>query len=143
MPLTIRNMRQLLPLLTEGRYSESEWDESTNTISIYDNLARSCQRKRVFSGGARDQISLSLRLAFALATLPGEHNCRPGFLFLDEPLSSFDRPRTQALVDLLTRGLISRQFAQILLISHSESFNPDLFDYRIRMDGGRVVESTL
>jgi len=143
MPLTIRNMRQLLPLLTEGRYSESEWDESTNTISIYDNLARSYQRKRVFSGGARDQISLSLRLAFALATLPGEHNCRPGFLFLDEPLSSFDRPRTQALVDLLTRGLISRQFAQILLISHSESFNPDLFDYRIRMDGGRVVESTL
>ena len=143
MPLTMQNMRQILPLLTEGRYQDAEWNEQSNLISVYDMRAGSFQRKRVFSGGARDQISLSLRLAFALATLPGEHNVRPGWLFLDEPLSSFDHARTQALVDLLTQGLLRKQFAQIFLISHSHSFDPGRFDYRIRMDGGQVVESTL
>lgn len=100
-------------------------------------------RKKVFSGGARDQISLALRLAFALATLPGEHNIRPGFLFLDEPLSSFDQSRTQALVELLTRGLIRQSFQQIFLVSHSQSFDAALFDFRLKMESGRVIESTL
>ena len=129
--------------LTEDRYQDAEWDEQHNVISVYDSRARSFQRKRVFSGGARDQISLALRLAFALATLPGEYNVRPGWLFLDEPLSSFDPVRTQALVDLLTRGLIRRQFAQIFLISHSQSFDPAEFDYRIRLDAGQIAESNL
>jgi exonuclease SbcC len=120
-----------------------EWDEEKNAIAVYDSAARAFQRKNVFSGGARDQISLALRLAFALATLPGEQNVRPGWLFLDEPLSSFDRPRTLALVQLLTRGLIRQQFAQIVLISHSEAFDPGLFDYRLRLENGSVTESSL
>jgi energy-coupling factor transporter ATP-binding protein EcfA2 len=143
MPLTIANVRRVLPLLTEGRYRDVQWDEESNSLAVYDSLAQEFVRKRVFSGGARDQISLALRLAFALATLPGEHNIRPGFLFLDEPLSSFDRARTQALVELLTRGLIRQSFQQIFLVSHSQSFDPALFDFRLRMEGGRVVESTL
>lgn len=143
MPLTISNVQRVLPMLTEGRYRDVRWDEDANALSVYDFLAGDFVRKRVFSGGARDQISLALRLAFALATLPGEHNIRPGFLFLDEPLSSFDRARTQALVELLTRGLIRQSFQQIFLVSHSQSFDPALFDYRLCMDAGRVVESTL
>ncbi|MBV9866310.1 MAG: AAA family ATPase [Abitibacteriaceae bacterium] len=143
MPLTMQNMRQLLPLLTDGRYQDVLWDEENNYLAVYDSRAHAFQRKRVFSGGARDQISLALRLAFALATLPGEHNIRPGWLFLDEPLSSFDRRRTQALVDLLTQGAIRRHFAQIFLVSHSESFEPAQFDYRLRLEGGHIVESTL
>lgn len=143
MPLTMQNMHQILPLLTEGRYQDAKWDEQGNAISVYDCRAGDFQRKRVFSGGARDQISLALRLAFALATLPGEHNVRPGWLFLDEPLSSFDHARTQALVDLVTQGLLRGQFGQIFLISHSQSFDPGQFDYRIRMDGGEVVECNL
>lgn len=143
MPLTMQNMRQLLPLLTAGRYQDVLWDEGNNYLAVYDSRARAYHRKRVFSGGARDQISLALRLAFALATLPGEHNIRPGWLFLDEPLSSFDRNRTQALVDLLTRGLVRRHFSQIFLVSHSESFDPRHFDYRLRLENGCIVENTL
>lgn len=143
MPLTMQNMRQLLPLLTEGRYADVQWDEENNYLAVYDSRAGAFMRKRVFSGGARDQISLALRLAFALATLPGEHNARPGWLFLDEPLSSFDRSRSLALVELLTQGVIRRQFAQIFLVSHSEAFDPDQFDYRIKLDSGRIIENTL
>ena len=143
MPNTIHNMNRLLPLLTEGRYHQAEWDRDSNSLSIYDNQARGFQRKTTFSGGARDQISLALRLAFAMATLPGEHAVRPGWLFLDEPLSSFDRERTQALVKLLTKGLIRQQFDQIFLISHSESFDSALFEYRLQMENGTVKSSNL
>ncbi len=143
MPLTMQNVAQLLPLLTDGRYGDVKWDEASSSLEVYDTRARSYQRKRIFSGGARDQISLALRLGFALATLPGEHNIRPGWLFLDEPLSSFDRVRTLALVDLLTKGLIRRKFDQIFLVSHSEAFDPTLFDHRVRMESGSVIESNL
>ncbi|MBC7526748.1 MAG: hypothetical protein H7308_04285, partial [Chthonomonadaceae bacterium] len=106
MPNTIHDMNRLLPLLTDSRYHQAEWDKDSSALSIYDNQARDYKRKTTFSGGARDQISLALRLAFAMATLPGEHAVRPGWLFLDEPLSSFDKQRTQALVTLLTKGPI-------------------------------------
>lgn len=145
MPLTTQNMQRFLPVLTQNRYKDVQWDENGNRLAVYDSQARDYVSKRVFSGGARDQISLAMRLSFALATLPGEYNIRPGWLFLDEPLSSFDRARTQSLVDLLTapRGDIRRNFPQIFLISHSESFDPGCFDHRVRLEHGRIVESTL
>ena len=145
MPLTMNNMNRLLPLLTEGRYQQAQWADAENTITVYDNQKRDYQRKSVFSGGAKDQISLALRLSFAMATLPGAHSVRPAWLFLDEPLSSFDRQRTFDLVKMLTapKGLIRGQFDQIFLISHSEAFDPGLFDYRLRMDGGRIIENSL
>jgi exonuclease SbcC len=64
--------------------------------------------KNLFSGGTRDQCSLALRLAFALATLPQELGVAPGFIFLDEPLSAFDSQRAQALVELITTGTIAQ-----------------------------------
>ena len=43
---------------------------------------------------------------------------------------------------LLTEGEIAQSFDQIFLISHVR-VNPDLFNYRITIDQGRVVESDL
>jgi predicted ABC-type transport system involved in lysophospholipase L1 biosynthesis ATPase subunit len=90
-------------------------------------------------GAVRGPVEPVSRRAGALATPPGEHNVRPGWLFLDEPLSSFDRGRTQALADLLARGLARKQFAQILLISHSDSVDPAEFDRHLRMEEGRIA----
>ncbi len=143
MPMTLHNVRYLLPALTMGRYQDLEWQGEADSLLIFDSRAGAFQKKRVFSGGAKDQISLALRLGFALATLPTGKTTRPYWLFLDEPLSSFDRERTRALVDLLTRGTVRQHFHQVFLVSHSESFDPKLFDYRIRMANGSVVESTL
>src|SRR5262249_168249 len=99
--------------------------------------------KSLYSGGTQDQFSLALRLGFALAALPRELGTSPGFLFLDEPLSSFDRDRTAALVDLLTHGQIATFFQQAFLISHSQRFDPGLVTHQIVMEEGRVAESTL
>ncbi len=142
LPNTERNLGQILPLLTAGRYHEARIGEDYQ-VQVWDDAAGRYVSKSVFSGGARDQFSLALRLSFALATLPQELGATPGFLFLDEPLSSFDGPRTEALVQLLTSGQVAESFNQIFVISHNRSFDLGAFQYRLVMREGRVVESNL
>ena len=142
LPNTERNLGQILPLLTAGRYHEARIADDYQ-LQVWDDSAGRYASKAIFSGGARDQFSLALRLSFALATLPQELGATPGFLFLDEPLSSFDGPRTEALVRLLTSGQIADSFSQIFVISHNRSFDPGAFQHRLLLRDGRVVESTL
>jgi len=144
LPTTMERMRQLLPVLTMERYFDAELTEEYR-IRVWDERAGErgdWKEKNIFSGGTRDQFSLALRLAFALATLPEERGAAPSFIFLDEPLSSFDDERAQALLHLLTEGEIARSFDQIFLISHVR-VNPVLFNYHIVIDQGRIVESDL
>jgi DNA repair exonuclease SbcCD ATPase subunit len=143
-------MRALLPSLTLGRYRDVRLlrDEANASgadlrLRVWDQVAGRYVDKGLFSGGAQDQCSLALRLAFALATLPKELGAMPGFIFLDEPLSSFDADRSQALVRVLIDGMIGQQFPQVFLISHSQSIDPALFRYTLRMEDGAVTESNL
>jgi ABC-type molybdate transport system ATPase subunit len=75
--------------------------------------------------------------------LPRELSAAPGFLLLDEPLSSFDRGRAKALVDVVTGDLLGQHFEQVLFISHSSAFDPAMFPYHVYLDNGLVVESNL
>ncbi|MHB8619156.1 MAG: AAA family ATPase [Chloroflexota bacterium] len=142
LPSTVRNMRLLLPLLTNDRYRDVDISDDYK-IRVWDDSAQALKAKDIFSGGTRDQFSLALRLAFALATLPEELGTAPGFIFLDEPLSSFDQARGEALVALLTNGLIAANFQQIFVISHNRSFDERLFDYHVHLEGGRILSSDL
>lgn len=142
LPSTERNMCLLLPELTAGRYRHARLDQAYR-FQVWDERKRGDTEKKLLSGGTQDQFSLALRLGFAIAALPQEVGTRPGFLFLDEPLSSFDRDRTQALVNLLTRGTITSHFPQVFLISHSTLFDPHMFTYHVVMEAGGVASSTL
>lgn len=142
LPSTEQNLRLLLPQLTAQRYFDAQLGEDYR-LNVWDAGAGRYVAKDIFSGGTKDQFSLALRLAFALATLPQELGTTPGFMFLDEPLSSFDLPRTTALVELITRGQIAENFAQIILISHSQSFDSDIFSYYIRLSDGQISETNL
>ncbi len=152
LPITERNMHPLLQQLTDGRYwdvrltpqeSNGQPGEMDYRIRVWDPAAKRHVGKNIFSGGTRDQCSLALRLAFALATLPQELGVAPGFIFLDEPLSAFDAQRAQALVELLTTGTIAQHFNQVILISHSHTFDREVFHYHIHMENGQVIESDL
>ena len=145
LPSTMEHMRRLLPTLTMHRYYDAELDPETYQIRVWDERAGDrggWRKKNIFSGGTKDQFSLALRLAFALATLPAERGAAPSFIFLDEPLGSFDDERARALLHLLTEGQIAESFDQIFLISHVR-VNPNLFNYHLVIEGGRVVESDL
>ena len=152
LPITERNMQPLLQQLTDGRYcdvrltpEESDGQQAgmDYRIRVWDPAANRYVAKNLFSGGTRDQCSLALRLAFALATLPQELGVAPGFIFLDEPLSAFDAQRARALVGLLTTGIIAQQFSQVVLISHYHAFDREAFRYHVRMEAGQIVESDL
>jgi DNA repair exonuclease SbcCD ATPase subunit len=152
LPRTEYYMQQLLPLLTSGRYHDVRLrtDEEEGTISggpfqlrVWDTAAGEYVPRSALSGGATDQLSLALRLAFAIAALPRELAAAPGFVLLDEPLSSFDRGRTQALVNVVTGEILGQHFEQVLFVSHSSAFDPAMFPYHIYMDNGVVVESNL
>lgn len=142
LPATMDHMRRILPQLTRDRYHDAELDPESYKIRVWDERAGQSgawKEKNIFSGGTKDQFSLALRLAFALATLPHERGTTPGFIFLDEPLGSFDQERANALLFLLTEGEIARAFDQIFLISHvpvPESY----FTHKIHLENGRVVE---
>lgn len=118
-------------------------EEMDYRIRVWDPAAGRYVAKNLFSGGTRDQCSLALRLAFALATLPQELGVAPGFIFPDEPLSAFDSLRAQALVELITTGTIAQQFNQVILISHQHAFDREAFHYHVRMDSSQIVESDL
>jgi DNA repair exonuclease SbcCD ATPase subunit len=142
LPDTMRNMCLLLPLLTAGRYRYAELTPDYR-LQVWDERKHGYVEKSLYSGGTQDQFSLALRLGFALAALPRELGTSPGFLFLDEPLSSFDHDRTAALIDLLTHGQIATFFQQVFLISHSQAFDPSRFSHHIVMEEGGVAHSTL
>ncbi len=142
LPETERNMKLILPLLTAGRYHDARIT-SDYRIDVWDDSAGRYVGKNVFSGGTKDQLSLALRLSFAVASLPQEMGSSPGFLFMDEPLSSFDEERTRALIELITRGSMSSIFPQICIISHSRSFDRSLFPFVIEMSEGRIAYTNL
>jgi DNA repair exonuclease SbcCD ATPase subunit len=102
-----------MPEDTDGQSGEMDY-----RIRVWDPAAGRYVSKNIFSGGTLDQRSLALRLAFALATLPQELGVAPGFIFLDEPLSTFDSLRAQSLVELITTGTIAQQFNQVIKKEH-------------------------
>jgi exonuclease SbcC len=146
LPGTIAHMQLILPLLTAGRYHHAELNAENYKMRVWDSDAGEhgeYVEKDFFSGGTQDQFSLALRLGFALAALPQEKGVSPGFIFLDEPLSAFDRQRTTALVQLLTEGEVAQRFDQIFLIAHDRTFAECPFPYYIRLAEGRIVEHNL
>ncbi len=152
LPRTEYYMQHMLPLLTGGRYHDIQLStESAESVvsggpfqlRVWDSAAGEYVPRSALSGGAADQLSFALRLAFAVAALPKELGAAPGFLLLDEPLTSFDRNRTQALVDVVTGETLSQHFEQVLFISHSAAFDPAMFPYHLYLESGLVVESNL
>ncbi|MDY6958252.1 MAG: hypothetical protein SVK08_03755, partial [Halobacteriota archaeon] len=142
LPATEANMTKFLPILTAGTYKDAKINKDTYQIEVYDDFAGDYRPKSVFSGGAKDQFSLALRLSFAMATLPQERGAVPGFIFLDEPIGSFDSDRKAALIELLTRGEIAENFDQVFVISHFPELE-DIFDYKIELRDGRVILNNL
>lgn len=152
LPRTEYYMQQLLPLLTRGRYHDArlttEPEDHVSSggplqVSVWEPAASAYIPQPAMSGGTADQVSLALRLAFAIAALPRELGAAPGFLLLDEPLSVANNDRMQSLVNVVTGDTLAQHFEQVLFISHNTAFDSSPFLYHAYIDGGLVVESNL
>ena len=133
-----KNMMQFLPALTDNRYNRAQIDDERYVIEVWNKEARTWKGKGVFSGATQDQFSLALRLAFAISTIPSTKGARPGFIFLDEPLSGFDTQRRDGFM-LLLREELTKHFPQIIVISHIEALRED-FQHHLTLDSGKIIE---
>ncbi|MCS7201341.1 MAG: SMC family ATPase [Dictyoglomus sp.] len=141
-PRTLAYMQKILPILTMDRYHIVHLDSETFKLKVFDNISNRYYDKDILSGGTQDQFSLALRLAFAIANLPQDRGTNPGFIFLDEPLGSFDDERAHALIELLTHGEIAEHFDQIFVITHV-LLKEEYFDYCIHVEEGRIIYKDL
>jgi len=107
---------ELVREITDGKYDRVEFDSNFG-IQVFDGDEERFPLDE-FSGGERDAISLSARLALS-RMIAGQATNPPGFLVLDEVFGSLDRDRRTRLLDLL--GTLSGtfdDFRQLFIISH-------------------------
>ncbi|MCG3121074.1 MAG: Chromosome partition protein Smc [bacterium] len=130
-PLIADRASELLRLITAGRYSLLELDESYN-IFLYDRRTR--YEISRFSGGEQDVANLCLRVAISQVIAQRTGKPPLQFIVLDEIFGSQDEERK--LLMLSTLQQLSQYFRQIFLITHIESIKENLpVVLQVEMDG--------
>ncbi len=123
---------RLLPRLTAGRHHGVRFTPQGD-LEVRADGTGGWVPLDALSGGARDQLLIALRLAFAAAVVRTRVQGEAAqFLFLDEPLASSDETRGRAFLELLVdRGPC---FSQVILVTHRLG-GDELYDRVLVLDG--------
>jgi len=113
-------INQILPTLTDGRYSQFEITEDLK-FKAYSGEARGYKEREVFSGGTQDQFLIALRLAFTQSILDSRVMADKYSLLMDECISSSDDQRKQGIFEVLQA--MKKTFSQIFIIAHEDISN--------------------
>jgi exonuclease SbcC len=120
MPYARMIINQILPILTDGRYSEFEITEDLK-FKAHSNEAGGYKEREVFSGGTQDQFLIALRLAFTQSILDSRVMADRYSLLMDECISSSDDQRKQGIFEVL--DAVKKTFSQIFVIAHEDISN--------------------
>jgi exonuclease SbcC len=113
-------VNQILPILTDGRYSELEITEDLK-FKAHSIEAGGYKEREIFSGGTQDQFLIALRLAFTQSILDSRVMADRYCLLMDECISSSDDQRKQGIFEVL--DAVKRTFSQIFVIAHEDISN--------------------
>jgi DNA repair exonuclease SbcCD ATPase subunit len=115
-PMLARFVAAVLPRVTGGRYRRVRVLPNLD-LRVYSPDKNDFVPLVDLSAGAADQLLLVLRLAVsaALGRAKGLSDPRQ-FLFLDEPLASFDERRAASFLDILEE--LDAVFPQVMLVAH-------------------------
>ena len=113
-------INQILPILTDGRYSELEITEDLK-FKAHSIEAGGYKEREIFSGGTQDQFLIALRLAFTESILDSRVMADRYCLLMDECISSSDDQRKQGIFDVL--DAVKKTFSQIFVIAHEDISN--------------------
>jgi ABC-type lipoprotein export system ATPase subunit len=108
-------INQMLPLITNNRYSNFEISEDLK-FTVYVKEANGFKQRDLFSGGTQDQFLIALRLAFTKSILDNRIRADEYAFFMDEPISSSDEIRKAGIFKLL--GQVKQTFKQTFIIAH-------------------------
>jgi len=113
-------INQILPTLTDGRYSDFEITEDLK-FKVHSNEAGGYKEREIFSGGTQDQFLIALRLAFTQSILDSRVMADKYSLLMDECVSSSDDVRKQGIFEVL--DAMKKTFSQIFVIAHEDISN--------------------
>jgi exonuclease SbcC len=113
-------INQILPTLTDGRYSDFEITEDLK-FKVHSNEAGGYKEREIFSGGTQDQFLIALRLAFTQSILDSRVMADKYSLLMDECISSSDDIRKQGIFEVL--DAMKKTFSQIFVIAHEDISN--------------------
>jgi exonuclease SbcC len=120
MPYAGLIINQLLPILTDGRYSQFEIAEDLK-FKAHSNEAGGFKEREIFSGGTQDQFLIALRLAFTQSILDSRVMADRYCLLMDECISSSDYQRRQGIFEVL--DVTKKIFSQVFVIAHEDISN--------------------
>ena len=132
MPQARLIINQILPILTDGRYSEFEITEDLK-FKAHSTEADGYKEREIFSGGTQDQFLIALRLAFTESILDTRVMADRYCLLMDECISSSDDQRKQGIFEVL--DAMKNTFSQIFIIAHEDISN--LTDHHIVLSRNR------
>jgi len=110
-------LNQLLPVITDGRYTDLEISEDFQ-FQAFSPEAGGFKKRDVFSGGTQDQFLIALRLAFTQAILDSRVRADEYSLFLDECTASSDDVRKQGIFQVLDS--MTATLSQIFILAHDD-----------------------
>jgi exonuclease SbcC len=120
MPYAGLIINQLLPILTDDRYSQFEIAEDLK-FKAHSNEAGGFKEREIFSGGTQDQFLIALRLAFTQSILDSRVMADKYCLLMDECISSSDYQRKQGIFEVL--DATKKTFSQVFVIAHEDISN--------------------
>jgi DNA repair exonuclease SbcCD ATPase subunit len=116
--------------ITRNRYGNAAVNEDLE-IRIFSREKNGLITLDEVSGGTRDQVLLCLRLALSQALVRARMGIDRGqFLFLDEPVSSFDEVRSLSFLNLVRE--FSPNFQQVFVTLHIVGTAPKSYESIIR-----------
>ncbi len=119
-------INQILPTLTDGRYSDFDVTEDLR-FRVFSAEAGDYKEREIFSGGTQDQFLIALRLAFTQTILDSRVGSDRYSLFMDECISSSDYGRRQGIFEVLDS--VRGTFSQIFVVAHEDI--SDLVDHHL------------
>lgn len=118
--------------ITDGRYAQVDFLPEQGSIVVTDGNGKPLDASKL-SGGAYDQLYLSIRLALGDRLLKGSH----GFFIMDDPFIKADPRRLNKQIDMLHR--ICAMGWQIIFFSAKGEIRESLSD-RIKSHDVKFVE---
>jgi len=131
-PYAILLINQVLPTLTDRRYSGFEISEDLK-FKVYSNEAGGYKEREIFSGGTQDQFLIALRLAFTQSVLNLRVMADKYFILMDECISSSDEQRKQGIFEVLEA--MKKTFSQLFIIAHEDVSN--FVDHYVSLERNR------
>ena len=119
-PLAKLLIFNMLPILTDGRYSDVDIKDDL-TFQVMSGSTGKYHERELFSGGTQDQFLIVLRLAFTQSVLSKRSGVERYAIFMDECISSSDDNRRHGMFDLLDS--LKSVFPQIFVIAHEDISN--------------------